>query len=50
LIFRRENAANLDKSDAGGIKDIPPVSEIMRRLVAETEAALRKVADLSVAI
>jgi enoyl-[acyl-carrier protein] reductase II len=35
---------------AGGIKDIPPVSEIMRRLVAETEAALRKVADLSVAI
>ena len=35
---------------AGGIKDIPPVSEIMRRLVAETEAALRKAADLSVAI
>ena len=29
---------------AGGIKDIPPVSEIMRRLVAETEAALRKAA------
>jgi enoyl-[acyl-carrier protein] reductase II len=35
---------------AGGIKDIPPVSEIMRRLVAETEAALRKAANLSVAI
>jgi enoyl-[acyl-carrier protein] reductase II len=35
---------------AGGIKDIPPVSEIMRRLVAETEAALRKAADLSAAI
>ncbi len=35
---------------AGGIKDIPPVSEIMRRLVAETEAALRKAADLPVAI
>ena len=35
---------------AGGIKDIPPVSEIMRRLVAETKAALRKAADLSVAI
>ena len=35
---------------AGGIKDIPPVSEIIRRLVAETEAALRKAADLSVAI
>jgi len=35
---------------AGGIKDIPRVSEIMRRLVAETEAALRKAADLSAAI
>ena len=35
---------------AGGIKDIPPVSEIMRRLVAETEAALRKAGALSVAI
>lgn len=35
---------------AGGIKDIPQVAEIMRRLVAETEAALRKAADLSVAI
>ena len=35
---------------AGGIKDIPSVSEIMRRLVAETKAALRKAADLSVAI
>ncbi|MGC1445497.1 MAG: nitronate monooxygenase family protein [Xanthobacteraceae bacterium] len=34
----------------GGIIDIPPVSEIMRRLVAETEAALRKAADLSVAV
>ena len=35
---------------AGGIKDIPQVAEIMQRLVAETEAALRKAADLSVAI
>jgi enoyl-[acyl-carrier protein] reductase II len=35
---------------AGGIKDIPSVSEIMRRLIAETEAALRKAADHSVAI
>lgn len=35
---------------AGGIKDIPQVAEIMRRLVAETEAALRKAADLSVAV
>jgi NAD(P)H-dependent flavin oxidoreductase YrpB (nitropropane dioxygenase family) len=35
---------------AGGIKDIPPVSEIMRRLLAETEAALRKAANFSVAI
>jgi enoyl-[acyl-carrier protein] reductase II len=35
---------------AGGIKDIPSVSEIMRRLIAETEAALRKAADHSGAI
>jgi enoyl-[acyl-carrier protein] reductase II len=34
---------------AGGIKDIPPVAEVMRRLVVETEAALRKAADLIVA-
>ena len=31
---------------AGGIKDIPSVAEIMRRLVAETEATLIKVANL----
>lgn len=31
---------------AGGIKDIPPVAELMRRLVAETEAALGKAAGL----
>jgi nitronate monooxygenase/enoyl-[acyl-carrier protein] reductase II len=31
---------------AGGIKDIPKVAEIMRRLVAETESALTKAADL----
>jgi enoyl-[acyl-carrier protein] reductase II len=31
---------------AGGIKDIPPVAEIMRRLVAETEAALGNGASL----
>jgi enoyl-[acyl-carrier protein] reductase II len=31
---------------AGGIKDIPPVAELMRRLVAETEAALGKAAAL----
>ena len=34
---------------AGGINDIPTVAEIMRRLVAETEAALTKAADLLVA-
>jgi NAD(P)H-dependent flavin oxidoreductase YrpB (nitropropane dioxygenase family) len=27
---------------AGGVKDIPPVAEIMRRLIAETEAALSR--------
>ena len=27
---------------AGGIKDIPPVAEVMRRLLAETEAALSR--------
>ena len=31
---------------AGGIKDIPTVAEIMRRLVVETETALNKAADL----
>jgi enoyl-[acyl-carrier protein] reductase II len=31
---------------AGGIKDIPPVAEIMRRLVGETEAALSKAKEL----
>jgi enoyl-[acyl-carrier protein] reductase II len=31
---------------AGGIKDIPTVAEVMRRLVAETEAALSKATDL----
>jgi enoyl-[acyl-carrier protein] reductase II len=31
---------------AGGIKDIPPVAEIMRRLVVETEAALRRAPNL----
>jgi enoyl-[acyl-carrier protein] reductase II len=35
---------------AGGIKDIPQVAEIMRRLVAETEAALKTTAHFSVAI
>jgi enoyl-[acyl-carrier protein] reductase II len=35
---------------AGGIKDIPQVAEIMRRLVAETEVALRKATDLSMAV
>jgi enoyl-[acyl-carrier protein] reductase II len=34
---------------AGGIKDIPLVAEIIRRLVAETEAALRKAPNLFVA-
>jgi NAD(P)H-dependent flavin oxidoreductase YrpB (nitropropane dioxygenase family) len=34
---------------AGGIKDIPSVAEIIRRLVAETEAALRKAPNLFVA-
>jgi hypothetical protein len=29
---------------AGGINEIPSVSEIMRRLIAETEAALSSVA------
>ena len=32
---------------AGGIKEILPVAEIMRRLVAETEAALSRASDLS---
>jgi enoyl-[acyl-carrier protein] reductase II len=31
---------------AGGIKEIPPVAEIMRRLVAETEAALARAPGL----
>ena len=31
---------------AGGIKDIPTVAEIMRRLIAETETALTKAADV----
>ena len=31
---------------AGGVKDIPTVAEIMRRLVVETETALNKAADL----
>ena len=31
---------------AGGIKDIPTVAEIMRRLVVETETALNKAVDL----
>lgn len=35
---------------AGGIKDIPQVAEIMRRLVAETEAALKKRPNFSIAI
>jgi enoyl-[acyl-carrier protein] reductase II len=35
---------------AGGIKDIPQVAEIMRRLVAETEAVLKTTAHFSVAI
>jgi enoyl-[acyl-carrier protein] reductase II len=32
---------------AGGVKEILPVAEIMRRLVAETEAALSRTSDLS---
>jgi nitronate monooxygenase/enoyl-[acyl-carrier protein] reductase II len=35
---------------AGGIKEILPVAEIMRRLIAETEAALSRSSDLVVAI
>jgi NAD(P)H-dependent flavin oxidoreductase YrpB (nitropropane dioxygenase family) len=31
---------------AGGIKDIPPVADIMRRLVAETEVAFSQRANL----
>jgi NAD(P)H-dependent flavin oxidoreductase YrpB (nitropropane dioxygenase family) len=31
---------------AGGIKEILPVAEIMRRLVAATEAALSRAKDL----
>ena len=31
---------------AGGIREILPVADLMRRLVAETEAALGKAADL----
>jgi enoyl-[acyl-carrier protein] reductase II len=34
---------------AGGIKDIPPVAEVIRRLVAETEAALKNARNLFVA-
>jgi nitronate monooxygenase/enoyl-[acyl-carrier protein] reductase II len=34
---------------AGGIKEILPVGEIMRRLIAETEAALSRASDLFVA-
>src|SRR5262249_16845273 len=34
---------------AGGIKEILPVAEIMRRLFAETEAALSRTSDLGAA-
>jgi NAD(P)H-dependent flavin oxidoreductase YrpB (nitropropane dioxygenase family) len=34
---------------AGGIKEILPVAEIMRRLIAETEVALSRASDLVVA-
>jgi nitronate monooxygenase/enoyl-[acyl-carrier protein] reductase II len=32
---------------AGGVKDIPPVAEVIRRLVAETEAALSRAATFA---
>jgi hypothetical protein len=40
-----KSAADLAPQTAGGIKEVLPVAEIMRPLVAETEAALSRAVE-----